>query len=68
MHGISHEEEVLLPEYVERLKERLRGAYALVRERCGTEHRRQKAIYDEKVHGAPFNPGDLVWLHSPAVP
>ena len=68
MYGISHEEEVLLPEYVERLKERLRGAYALVRERCGTEHRRQKAIYDEKVHGAPFNPGDLVWLHSPAVP
>ena len=68
MYGISHEEEVLLLEYVERLKERLRGAYALVRERCGTEHRRQKAIYDEKVHGAPFNPGDLVWLHSPAVP
>eukprot|EP00731_Ephydatia_muelleri_P033166 Em0025g122a len=31
-----------------------------------SEHRRQKDIYDEKVHGKPFVPGELVWL--PAVP
>ena len=23
---------------------------------------------DKKAHGQPFDPGDLVWLHSPAVP
>eukprot|EP00731_Ephydatia_muelleri_P009815 Em0005g401a len=40
----------------------------LVREHCKAEHRRQKDIYDEKVHGKPFVPGELVWLHSPAVP
>ena len=43
-------------------------AYALVREHSIGEHRRQKAIYDEKVRGKPFNLGDLVWLHSPAIP
>eukprot|EP00731_Ephydatia_muelleri_P021521 Em0014g112a len=40
----------------------------LLREKCQAEHKRQKALYDERVHGKPFSPGDLVWLHSPAVP
>ena len=39
-----------------------------MREKCQAEHKRQKALYDERVHGKPFSPGDLVWLHSPAVP
>eukprot|EP00731_Ephydatia_muelleri_P019301 Em0012g126a len=56
-----------LPEYVQKLKDGLENAYCLVRERCEAEHKRQKSIYDEKVHGKPFNCGDLVWLYSPAV-
>ena len=27
----------------------------------------QKQIYDKRAHGEPFEPGDLVWLHSLAV-
>ena len=33
----------------------------------GHQLSRQKDLYDEKVHGQPFEPGQLVWLHSPAV-
>eukprot|EP00731_Ephydatia_muelleri_P039068 Em1080g2a len=36
----------------------LQEAYALVREHCQAEHRRQKELYDEKVHGKPFSPGE----------
>ena len=68
MYGSSKIEEVPVQEYVQKLKEDLQSSYQLVRDRCVTEHKRQKAIYDEKFHGAPFNQGDLVWLHSPAVP
>ena len=44
--------------YALQLKRGLQNAYALVREHCKADHRRQKALYDEKVHGKPFNPGD----------
>eukprot|EP00731_Ephydatia_muelleri_P021198 Em0013g925a len=54
--------------FAQKLKEGLQEAYKLVREKCQAEHKRQKALYDERVHGKPFSPGDLVWLHSPAVP
>ena len=57
-----------LPEYVHKLREGLQEAYALVRRRCDTEHKRQKAIYDKRAHGEAFNKDDLVWLFSPAVP
>ncbi|KAL5479339.1 hypothetical protein EMCRGX_G022851 [Ephydatia muelleri] len=46
----------------------MQEAYALVRERCQAEHKRQKELYDQKVHRKPFSPGELVWLHSTAVP
>ena len=36
---------------MQRLKEDLQRSYQLVRDRCMTEHKRQKAIYDEKGHG-----------------
>ena len=62
----SNKKEV--PENVHQLKEGLQAAYSLVRERCNTEHKRQKAIYDKKAHGGPCNKGDHVWLFSPAVP
>ena len=67
MYGTGEVAEVPAPMYVQRLKDALREAYALVRDKCATEHRRQKGIYDEKINGNPFmiNSGDLVWLHSP---
>ena len=55
-------------EYVQNLRNTLQNAYALVRERLQVEHQRQKDFYDEKVYGKPFEVGDMVWVHSPAVP
>ena len=40
----------------------------LARQNGINEDKRQKALYDVKVHGAPYQVGDLVWLHIPAVP
>ena len=68
MYGSNRIEERCATEYAHNLREGLQSAYALVREHCKAEHRRQEDIYDEKVHGKPFVPGELVWLHSPAVP
>ena len=31
------------------------------------EQRRHKVMHDKAVHGAPYVPGDKVWLHCPAV-
>eukprot|EP00731_Ephydatia_muelleri_P014212 Em0007g1522a len=57
-------EQTTLPEYVQKLKDGLEKAYFLVREQCESEHKKQKSIYDEKVHDKPFNCGDLVCLTS----
>ena len=38
------------------------------REHLGDTQRRQKALYDQKIHGTPFSAGDQVWLHSTVVP
>ena len=68
MYGSNRMEKKPVAEYAWCLKDGLQSAYALVREHCKAEHRRQKDIYDERVYGKAFCPGDLVWLHSPAVP
>ena len=68
MFPVNKEQEKEVPAYVHQLREGLQSAYALVREQCETEHQRQKAIYDKKAHGRPYEKGDLVWLFSPAVP
>ena len=44
MYGSSKIEEVPVQEYVQKLKEDLQSSYQLVRDRCVTEHKRQKAI------------------------
>ena len=51
-------------EYAMPLQKQLRTAYDLVRARLSNSHIRQKQFYDQKVHGQPYKPGDLVWLHS----
>ena len=60
MYGSNQIEERCATEYAHNLREGLQSAYALVREHCKAMHRRQKDIYDEKVHRKPFVPGELV--------
>ena len=67
MYGSNPTEAKPVSDYALQLKMSLQSAYSLVREQCKAEHRRQKALYDEK-HGKPFRPGDTVWLFSPAIP
>ena len=54
-------------EYAKNLKRSLEDAYSRVREHLGTTVERQKEVYESKVHGKPFEIGDLVWLHNPVV-
>ena len=61
MYGSNPVDERTPSEYVQQLKTSLHDAYALVREHCKSEHKRQKAIYDEKIHGKPFDLGDNVY-------
>ena len=50
------------------LHKSLQDAYALVHDNLHAASFRQKELYDEKIYGKPYNVGDLVWLHNPAVP
>jgi hypothetical protein len=54
-------------QHVRRLQSALGYAYQLAQERLGEAQERQKALYDRKVHGSPFQTGDLVWLYSPVI-
>ena len=42
-------------------------AFALVRSKLATQYEHQKNFYNYKVHGKPYAPGNLVWLHSPLI-
>ena len=55
-------------EYIEQLRRKFEEAYEHVRERTSSEQKRQKHLYDRKVAGGRYSVGDMVWLHSPAVP
>ena len=68
MYGSTPHEACTLGDYAYTLRNNLIEAYVLARKKGITEHNRQKALYDVKVHGAPYQVGDWVWLHSPAVP
>ena len=54
--------------YATTLRASLTTAYNHVRDRMNVTFERQKQHYDKKVHGQPYNVGDLVWLYSPVVP
>eukprot|EP00731_Ephydatia_muelleri_P036553 Em0276g5a len=56
MYGTTQGKETAVMEYVKNLKDGLLEAYALVRDRCETEHKRQKSIYDRKLYHLD-NPG-----------
>ena len=63
-HADSQTAPLSTNEYASLLQTRLRTAFDLVREHASTNHQRQKAFYDQKVHGKPYMPGDLVWFYS----
>ena len=47
------------------LNEKLYEVHSHAQLTMGKEQRRQKEYYQRKAHGAPFEPGDLVWLLEP---
>ena len=49
-------------QYAAQLRNSLEEAYRNVQERMGHQLDRQKGLYDSKIHGNPFEPGDKVWL------
>ena len=55
-------------EYTSHLRTKLQQAYGRVRAHMQQEYSRRKDSYDQKIEGKPYDVGDLVWLHSPAVP
>ena len=67
MYGCPDTHTVTVPQYVADLRASLRKAYENVMECMESKLDRQKEYYDQKVHGEPYNKGDLVWLHNPAV-
>ena len=68
MYGTPVPEESTASKYATSLKRNLKAAYKHVRDQMGHKQDRQKELYDRRVHGKPFEPGDLVWLHCPVVP
>lgn len=54
--------------YASDLRRKLQESYTIVRSSGLKEQERHKRIYDKKVHGSPYKDGDLVYLHSPAMP
>ena len=54
-------------DYVTHLRERLEGAYRVVRENLHGAVQHQKQHYDRKTTGGRYQVGDPVWLYSPAV-
>lgn len=68
MYGKPTPQQSTVPQYVAEFRTHLKAAYQCVRERMGRTLERQKELYHRKAHRNPYVPGDLVWLHSPAVP
>ena len=65
----THQEDhPCLHRYARNLQESLRIAYEQARKNINTTHKRQKEVYDHRVHGNLFEPGKLVWLHQPHIP
>ena len=68
MLGTTSSTETTLPQYVTRLRTILKTMYEHVRNHMEQKQAEQKLRYDARSQGKPFTIGDLVWLHSPAVP
>ena len=68
MFGTNKADNATYGEYATKLKTVMEHAFHRVRERVDGKHQRQEEFYDSKCHGKPLQPGELVWLHSNAVP
>ena len=66
--GTSPPLAVTVPEYMIQLQDSLEFSYRCVRNKMGHQLQHQKTLYDRQKQGCPFNAGDWVWLHNPAVP
>ena len=53
--------------FAEKLEDRMQVAFEEVEVNLGLAHKRQKKLYDRRLHGDGFRVGDKVWLHSPVV-
>ena len=67
VYGTQTQQASPVQEYAQNLKKLLEDAYDKVREKSATAHKRQKEIYDRKVHGEPYKVNDKVWLFNPVV-
>ena len=63
--GAPSQEPLPSHENVRRLQSSLYQAYQQAQKFLGQAQQRQQEIYDRKVHGAPYEINDLVWLFSP---
>ena len=68
MFGSPEEAAKCSNQYVLELREKLRKMYHSVREHTDGEVKRQRNIYDRHSKAGTYQPGQLVWLHSPHVP
>ena len=62
--GTAPQQVVSHDQYAANLHPTLEEAYQTVLTKLGAHLKRQKEIYDRKVHGQPFEKGDMVWLHN----
>ena len=67
MFGTNKPEPQSPNEYAAALKKQLTTAFDIARDQMSRQHVRQKEYYDQKLHGKPYQKGDLVWLHSSVV-
>ena len=70
MYGspVAVTQELPVSDYAILLKKSLEDAYSVTREKLGVSHTRRKEQHYKRVHGKPFEPEDLVWLHSTVIP
>lgn len=55
------------PTYVNKQREQFVEAYEKVRQNISQKQCYQSQQYNHKIHGKPFDKGDLVWLFNPAI-
>ena len=65
VYGYTPTESQPQHEYARQLEKILQGAFQVARENMGTATERMKEVYNQRVHGKQYEPGDLVWLHYP---
>ena len=51
--------------YAMQVHKKLESAFQMARQHSSGEQRRQKRLYDARLHGSPYKVGDTVWLYCP---